>query len=108
QVIHDREKTVPTNVLERLSSYGMRPGDVVVGRRGEMGRAAVVPQDRDEWFCGTGCAFVRTGEAVLPGFLAYWFGSPSVRERLETESVGATMSNLSTRILGNLTLDLPP
>ncbi len=108
KLVPDEDISVGPDVLERLASYVMRPGDVVVGRRGEMGRAALVSDERKQWFCGTGCAFVRPGEALASKFLAMWFGSPAVRATLETESVGATMSNLSTRILGNLELLVPP
>lgn len=108
QLKPDPEITVGPDVLKRLDSYVMRPGDVVVGRRGEMGRAALVSSELDQWFCGTGCAFLRPGEALDASFLALWFGSPDVRQRLETDSVGATMNNLSTRILGNLDIGVPP
>jgi type I restriction enzyme, S subunit len=108
RLVPDTEITVGRDVMVRLSSYVMKPGDVVIGRRGEMGRAALVGDERDDWFCGTGCAFVRPSEVCLGRFLASWFGSPGVRSRLENDAVGATMSNLSTRILGNLDVPLPP
>jgi type I restriction enzyme S subunit len=104
----DAAKTVGPDTLERLAPWLMRPGDVVVGRRGEMGRAAVVPSRLPAWLCGTGCAFLRPGESVDSAFLAFWFGSPAVRARLEAAAVGATMSNLSARILGDLAIALPP
>jgi type I restriction enzyme S subunit len=108
KLIPDQKITIPRDRARELENYLMRAGDVVLGRRGEMGRAALVSPERDAWFCGTGCAFVRTGMAVHSPFLALWFGSPSVRAQLEGDSVGATMSNLSTRIIGNLDLSLPP
>ena len=107
-LVRDIEKTVAPDTLKRLRAYVMRSGDVVVGRRGEMGRAAVVSGERPQWLCGTGCAFFRTGPALLPVFLARWFHSPETRRRLTTESVGATMDNLSTGILGDLKIPLPP
>jgi type I restriction enzyme S subunit len=108
QLKPDPDITVGPDVTKRLASYVMRPGDVVIGRRGEMGRAALITAERDSWFCGTGCAFVRPSAATYPPFLALWIGSPEVRQTLETESVGVTMKNLSTRILRRLRLALPP
>lgn len=108
QLVPDPEITVGSATATSLSAYLMYPGDVVIGRRGEMGRAALVPAERPVWFCGTGCAFVRPGYAIIGPFLAHWFGSPDVRARLEHSAVGATMSNLSTRILGTLEIALPP
>jgi len=108
RLVPDHKITVGSDVLQRLATYVMRPGDVVVARRGEMGRAALVPDERAQWFCGTGCAFIRPGQSLDAKYLAMWFGTPGVRTTLETESVGATMSNLSTRILGNLEMLIPP
>lgn len=38
----------------RLSSYILHAGMIVLGRRGEMGRCAVVTEKEDGWLCGTG------------------------------------------------------
>ncbi len=108
RLVADPDITVGRGIIKRLASYVMRPSDVVVGRRGEMGRAALVTDERDEWFCGTGCAFIRPGEAIDAGYLASWFGSPEVRANLEHVAVGATMKNLSTKILGGVEFSLPP
>src|SRR5439155_20189341 len=53
RLVANPDITVGLDVLERLPAYVMRPGDVVLGRRGEMGRAALDTSERDAWFCGT-------------------------------------------------------
>ena len=73
-----------------------------------MGRAAVVPSTLPTWLCGTGCAFIRAGNDLDPTFLALWFRSAGVRSRLEADAVGATMNNLSARILSDLPIAFPP
>jgi type I restriction enzyme S subunit len=45
---------------------------------------------------------------MFSSFLAIWLRSPSVRAKLEGESVGSTMNNLNLRILTNLVLAFPP
>ena len=43
----------------RLSSYILHAGMIVLGRRGEMGRCAVVTEKEDGWLCGTGSFFME-------------------------------------------------
>ncbi|MFR1988489.1 MAG: restriction endonuclease subunit S, partial [Prevotellamassilia sp.] len=57
-IINTRLKYVSPTTAQRLESYRLYPGDVIIGRRGEMGRSAVVQPSQGEWLCGTGCFFV--------------------------------------------------
>ena len=45
KIAPDSELTVSREKYEELSAYHLKAGDVVMGRRGEMGRCAVVPCD---------------------------------------------------------------
>jgi type I restriction enzyme S subunit len=58
-IIPDPEKSINEATKKRLSSYVLEVGDIVVGRRGEIGRCAVVGPREAGWICGTGCFFVR-------------------------------------------------
>lgn len=95
-------------VLERLSTFKMRTGDIVLARRGEMGRCAVVTEREDGWLCGTGSIVLRLPSSIHPPFLALCLGSPSSRSYLGGESVGATMRNLNQSILLRMPILLPP
>ncbi len=94
--------------LERLSTFKLRVGDIVMARRGEMGRCAVVTEQEDGWLCGTGSLILRLPECVFPRFFVILIGSPFVREYLGGSAVGATMQNLNQSILLNLVVGLPP
>jgi hypothetical protein len=59
QIIVGTEKTVSRETLNRLRSYALSEGDIVFGRRGEIGRCAVVGPEQAGWLCGTGCFFIR-------------------------------------------------
>jgi len=107
-IVPDQKKTVASATLKRLALYRLRAGDVVMGRRGEMGKCAVVLPQQDGWLCGTGSLFVRITEDIDSRFMASWLRSPSIRNALQAASVGSTMSNLNLRILGDLILGLPP
>lgn len=107
-IVPDAEKQVGDEALSRLTSYVLRAGDVVVGRRGEIGRCAVVGVAQAGWVCGTGCFFIRPRPTADPRFLARLLRSPAYRDQLERASTGATMKNMSNTTLANLLVALPP
>ena len=95
-------------MLERLASFKLRTGDVIMGRRGEMGRCAVVSEREKGWLCGTGCLILRALEHIYPRFLSMVIGSPVSRQYLGGTAVGTTMQNLNQTILLNLSFGIPP
>lgn len=99
---------VGRETLKRLSTFKLRVDDIVMARRGEMGRCAVVTEREDGWLCGTGSLILRLPTCVSPRFLVTLIGSPFVREYLGGSAVGATMQNLNQSILLNLVIGLPP
>ena len=94
--------------LERLASFKLRTGDVIMGRRGEMGRCAVVSERESGWLCGTGSLILRALECIYPRFLSMLIGSPFSRQYLGGTAVGTTMQNLNQTILLNLSFGIPP
>lgn len=94
--------------LERLGEFRLNIGDVVLGRRGEMGRCAVVKPSEQGWLCGTGSLTLRTAGAIDSEYLQKFLSSPSAIRTLIGESVGSTMTNLNQGILKTLDTPLPP
>lgn len=103
----DSQKQVGPEAVSRLSSYVLKAGDLVVGRRGEIGRCAVVEPAQVGWVCGTGCFFIRPRATTDARFLAHLLRSPDYRARLEQESTGATMKNMSNTTLAQLPVSIP-
>ena len=102
-----RIKMVSPQTRDRLSDFALREGDIVLGRRGEMGRCAVVSREMSGWLCGTGCFVLRPGKACDSRFVSLQIQSPEVRQRLDQQSVGVTMKNLNQRVVADLTIALP-
>ncbi len=94
--------------LDRLEVFKLKKGDVIMGRRGEMGRCAVVTERETGWLCGTGCLILRFSEDVSPWFIVKLMGAPIIRKYLGGASVGVTMQNLNQSILKNMQICLPP
>lgn len=93
----------------RLGRHILRTGDVVFGRRGELGRAALVTEAESGWVCGTGSLRIRFRRQTLsPRYLAYFLRLPIVRQHFEAYSVGSTMDNLNTDIVLAMPVLVPP
>lgn len=104
----DLRKTVSKATALRLKNYIMREGDIVIGRRGEMGRCALVTEVEDGWLCGTGSFFIKPSSRCDTRYLVRFLRSNGCKARLEKIAGGAVMPNLSNTDLGNLAFDLPP
>jgi type I restriction enzyme S subunit len=104
----DPDVAVSPEVAERLAAFALSAGDVVVARRGEMGRCAVVSPKQAGWVLGTGSASLRPSDRLSPHYLSYFLRSPTTVRALTTASVGSTMANLNQRILLDLPCLAPP
>ena len=94
--------------MKDLSANIMREGDLVLGRRGEIRRCAVVTDKEDGYLCGTGSIFIRPSKGLISIFLYNVISSNSMRRVLENSAKGITMKNLNSGIIESLTIPLPP
>ena len=104
----EKIKKVSNATANRLSSYKLKAFDIIIGRRGEMGRSAVVESHQEGWLCGTGCFFVTPSKLLLPQYLVFLLNSPFIKAALTENSVGTTMNNLNHNILQSLLIPVPP
>ena len=93
---------------QRLSSYRLTTGMIVMGRRGEMGRCAIVGEAENGWLCGTGSFFMTPSPCVYSPYLILFFASPYAKSYLGGASIGETMNNLNHNILKAIPVPLPP
>lgn len=103
----DWRKTITDEAVMRLTSYKLRVGDLVIGRRGEMGRCAPVLENMEGWLCGTGSFVIRPKAGVSSEFVACVLRTPTMVEKLSSLATGATMLNLSNRTLAQMPFALP-
>jgi type I restriction enzyme, S subunit len=107
-ILPDPRHTVAAEKASQLANYRLKEGDVILGRRGEMGRCAVVDTTSNGYLCGTGSLIVRPGPSLYSKFLTHLLSSPDMVRTLERESLGTTMPNLNQEIVANIQLPLPP
>jgi type I restriction enzyme S subunit len=94
--------------LKRLEVFKLCSGDIVMARRGEMGRCAIVTKNEEGWLCGTGSLVLRMPRSVYAPYLAMLIGAPMARTYLGGASVGTTMQNLNQSILARMPVGVPP
>lgn len=104
----ETDVSVTRETSERLSSYRLSNGDIVLARRGEAGRCAIVTAKEEGWLCGTGSFFLKLPTMLNRDFVYLLFQCPDIRGYLSEGSVGTTMVNLNQRILIMMPIGLPP
>lgn len=102
-----RSMAITEQAARKLKNFRLSVGNIVIGRRGDMGRCAFVRKEHEGWLCGTGSMIIRVMPAIDADFLQRILSSPPVISAIENTSVGSTMANLNQGTLGNLVIPLP-
>ena len=95
----DNQCTITQEKAEELSRHMLVQGDIVIARRGEMGRCAVVKNEG--MICGTGCFVIKCGKKILPEYASICIRSNRSIEYLTMNAIGTTMANLNTEIIAS-------
>lgn len=106
QICVDENLTISDEKYDELSAYQLEVDDIVLGRRGEMGRCAVVHQKG--LLCGTGSIIIRPNALMKPYFLQNIISNPAYKKIIEDKAVGVTMMNLNVPIVSELKVPLLP
>ncbi|WP_209833821.1 restriction endonuclease subunit S [Ruegeria sp. HKCCE3926] len=92
-----------------LQRYLLKTGEVIMGRRGEMGRCAVVESQHEGMICGTGSMKIIPSKSALHSpYLVHILRTPKARRELAAAASGVTMLNLNAKSLAALKIPLPP
>ena len=102
----DNKLTISDEKYKELSAYQLKTGDVVMGRRGEMGRCAVVSEEG--FLCGTGSILIRTKGDVTADYIQKTISFPSFKKTIEDMAVVQTMPNLNVPIVSSFEIIKPP
>ena len=108
KVIPIDKMQVSPETAERLSSFKVAPSDIVIARRGDMGRCAVVQPAQKGWLCGTGSFILRFPAVLCSEYFAVCLRSPYSVELMSGNSIGNTMLNLNQTILKSILIPVPP
>ncbi|RJP86271.1 MAG: hypothetical protein C4518_14195 [Desulfobacteraceae bacterium] len=92
----------------RLKQFVLDIGDIVIARRGDLSKCAVVYEKESGWLCGTGSFFLSISKYIQQSFFLFFYISNYCQGILNNTSVGSTMNNLNQKLLQSLLFPFPP
>ena len=107
KILPKQDKCISSQKAEELKEYQLMQGDIVLGRRGEMGRCATVDEMEVGWLCGTGSILIRLKKQMNALFYNFFLASPLNVRYLEDNATGTTMKNLNEKIVANIPVPVP-
>ena len=107
EILPTSAMTVTENAANALAEFRLQEGEIIIGRRGDMGRCAVVQRHQAGWLCGTGSMIIRCSD-FDPNFLQRVLSSDVAISAIVNGSVGTTMVNLNQGSLSRLKVQYPP
>lgn len=107
KIVADPRYTITKDKAQELSNYLLHENDIVMARRGEIGRCAVVRKEQSGFMCGTGSLIITLQDSVLPDYAYFYIISDHATRYLEANSKGTTFLNLNMSALNNMPFYAP-
>ncbi len=101
-IVESDSITITEEKASELSGYKLKTNDIIMGRRGEMGRAAAITERENGWICGTGSILFRLKNDYDASIYAKILSSPNTVHYLEENATGTTMKNLNEDIVKHI------
>jgi len=98
----DYEITIKKSKYDSLPNYHLKTGDLIMARRGEMGRCGIITEKENGWFCGTGSLYLRPKDLNKSMFLLHCIINRATIEYLNHNAKGVTMKNLNKSIIAGI------
>jgi type I restriction enzyme, S subunit len=94
---------VTESMAAQLQRHKLKVGALVMPRRGDIGKRALIRKEQEGFLCGTGCIKIELDNEVLnPQFLYYFLEQPQITDWIEKRAIGSTMLNLNTQIIRSI------
>ena len=100
-------RRIREETAQRLAKHRVRDGDILLPRRGDLNKRALVTEQEEGWLCGTGSVRVRLDEPEDAPLVERLLAGASTIRWLESNAVGTTMPNLNTEIVSRIPLAMP-
>ena len=107
RIVVDPAASVTNAKAADLSRYRLRQGDVILARKGDVSKAALVGPSEAGFICGSDAIALRPGDDTRPEFLWWQLQSRAVQQQLEAWSVGSTVAGLNQDIMAKVMLRIP-
>ena len=108
KIVVEGIKKVSNTKYKELGSYVLQTNDLVLARRGDLSKIAIVTEKENGWLAGTGAFFMHFLEGLFLPYFIVLYSSFYCQSYLLDQSVGGTMNNLNQKLLSDFLLPLPP
>lgn len=107
RIAPDPSISVSADKARELARHRFDTGDIVLGRKGEVDKAALVAETDAGFICGSDSMLLRPSSETDPAYLWWFLQSPSAHNQLERWSVGSTVAGLNQTTISKVLLPLP-
>lgn len=107
EIIPNDNFTISQEKSNSLKNYIALPGDIILARRGEMGRAGLVKDSHGQILCGTGSILIRPKDISKSIYIHKLLGSEKMRRILLDNSTGSTMPSINAEKLKKISIPNP-
>ena len=109
KITYAKISRISEKTAERLETYKLRENDIVIARRGDLSKCAIVTNDDRNCICGTGSFFIHlNNNKVDSRYFLYMYTGKDLQSLIANQSIGLTMPNLNQSILNGLGIPVPP
>lgn len=108
KIVAEGIKKVSNTKYKELGSYVLQTNDLVLARRGDLSKIAIVTEKENGWLAGTGAFFMHFLDGLFLPYFIVLYSSFYCQSYLLDQSVGGTMNNLNQKLLSDFLLPLPP
>lgn len=92
-----------------MAAHVTRAGDVLLSRRGDIGRYCLIDASTAGALCGTGSLRVSIQQSdLMPEYFCFYLETSAGLHELQGRAVGSTMLNINSSIVRSLELPVPP
>lgn len=99
---------VSQETAERLIRYQLRERDILLSRKGEMGKVYVIGSAEAGAIVGSDCIVIRLAtDCVTPEYLCEFLRSETMMQWLESRSHGTTLPGINEKLLRELEVNIP-
>ena len=96
------------NECNRLSRYKMRVGDILIGRKGDVGRAVLVVPEYEGYIVGSDIIRLRLiNSEIIPEYFYYFMLAPHTRKWITRHASGTTMPGINEKLLNSIDMPIP-
>lgn len=98
----DNDVSVTPETAAVLSRFAFMVGDIVLGRKGEVDKSALIDELYAGAICGSDSMLIRPDRWTNPRYLWWFFQSVGAHGQLERWSVGSTVTGLNQNTISQI------